>query len=242
MEHTLWDHLFVFVVFVAHSFYAWITYPSFIERVKKRGEPARIAGYLETVVIWLAFSAALVALWFVEGRAWADLGILWGDPLRFAAGLALSVAILWLTYKQIKELAMRGSSAVADQLGGVCYLIPHTRRELGWFCGVSVNAGVTEELIFRGFLLWYLEPYVGMGWAAVLAIVAFTVAHAYQGIGNVPGLLFASACFVGLYLLTGSLLLPIILHALIDTMQGVLLSRSGKPTPTSGELAMQAGE
>lgn len=234
-DTTLWDHLFVIIVFFAYPFYLWRSYPSFVESVRKKGEPARIASYRETIATWLVFSAALVVIWLGHGRAWADLGLRWGDPRRLALGAAFGLAILWFTRQQMRKLASRGASAAADQLGDVAVLIPRTRRELGWFRAVAVNAGTTEELIFRGFLLWYLEPYVGLTWAAVLAVVIFTLGHAYQGVANVPPLLGASALFVGLYLWTGSLLLPIVVHALADIIQGNALARClGAPANESG--------
>ena len=61
--------------------------------------------------------------------------------------------------------------------------------------------------------------------AAVIAVVLFTLGHAYQGKETLGGIAFVSACFVGLYLLTGSLLLPIVFHALLDLLQGQALSR-----------------
>ena len=240
--HTVWDHLFVIIVVFVLPFYVWRTYPRFVEEVRKEGEPARISGYRETIVMWFAAAVALIAIWLSHGRAWADLGLRWGDPMRFGLGVVFGSALLWITYQQIRKLASQGSSVVADQLGDVHLFIPRTQRELGWFRAVSINAGVTEELVFRGFLLWYLEPYVGVAWAAVLAVVAFTLAHAYQGAANVPALAFASTCFVGLYLWTGSLLLPIVLHALIDAMQGTLLARSlgNAENESAGREAMQA--
>ena len=241
-SHTLWDHLFVVIVFFAYPFYAWRSYPSFVDSVRRKGESAKIAGYRETIAAWLAFSAALVVVWLGHGRTWADLGLRWGDPLRFALGSAFCLAFLWITHRQMRKLARRGASAVADHLGDVRFFMPRTRRELGWFRAMAVNAGVTEELICRGFLLWYLEPYVGLTWAAVLAVVAFALAHAYQGVANLPALTLASAGFVGLYLWTGSLLVPILFHALVDIIQGNVLARGlGEPDRDSGALqAMQA--
>ena len=135
----------------------------------------------------------------------------------------------------MRKFASRGASAVTGQLGDVAFFMPRTRRELGWFRAVAVNAGITEELIFRGFLLWYLEPYVGPAWAAVLAVVIFTLGPAYQGVANVPPLLGASAIFVGLYLWSGSLLLPIVVHALADIIQGNGLARClGAPERETG--------
>jgi membrane protease YdiL (CAAX protease family) len=41
----------------------------------------------------------------------------------------------------------------------------------------------------------------------------------------VPGLAFISAILVGLYLLSGSLLLPILFHAVFDMLQGHCIAR-----------------
>jgi len=46
--------------------------------------------------------------------------------------------------------------------------------------------------------------------------------HSYQGLANIPRVAMIGAVFSGLYLLTGSLWLPIILHAAVDLLQGRL--------------------
>ena len=56
-------------------------------------------------------------------------------------------------------------------------------------------------------------------------MAAFTFGHAYQGLANLPGIAFASICFVGLYLFTGSLLVPVVLDVALDIMQGNALAR-----------------
>jgi len=240
---TIWDHCFVIIAVCAIPFYVWRSYPSFVESVRRRGEPARIAGYRETIVLWLGAAMGLAAIWLGLGRPWADLGFRWGDPLRFGLGLGFGLVLLWITRRELRRLASGGPSAITDRLGEVHIFLPRTARELGWFRGMAINAGITEELIFRGFLLWYLEPFVGLGWAAVAAVAAFTLAHAYQGLAQVPALVFTSACFVGLYLGTGSLLLPIVLHALIDILQGAALAKSLDPArETTGHPMQAAGE
>ena len=235
--HTVWDHLFVVLVFFVSPLYSWRSYPSFVEKVRTVGESAKVAGYRETLAIWLVFSALLVGIWIGLGRSWADLGVLWGEPRRLLLGAGLGLVLLTITYQQMRKLSSVDPRAVAEQLGDLDVVLPRTRRELAWFRAVAINAGLTEELIFRGFLLWYLQPLVGLGWAAVLAVAVFTLAHAYQGVGNVPALLAASAGFVGLYLLSGSLLLPILVHAIADIVQGNALARClGGPENDSGAL------
>ncbi len=84
---------------------------------------------------------------------------------------------------------------------------------------VCVTAGVCEEVLFRAFLLSYLsEGAFRLGaWPAIAAAcVVFGVAHFYQGFA---GVMVTAALGFGLammYLWTGSLAAPMVLHALID--------------------------
>ncbi len=61
------------------------------------------------------------------------------------------------------------------------------------------------------------------GTALVLvAAVLFGLAHSYQGITGMILTAFAGAVFCGLYVATGSLLVPIALHILVDLRFAVL--------------------
>lgn len=98
-------------------------------------------------------------------------------------------------------------------------MLPLSRTERSWFAGVSVGAGISEELVFRGFLLYYIAgnlPGIGIAWRIALAAIIFGLCHFYQGWQGMLGTAILGAVLGGLYVATGSLLLPIILHALID--------------------------
>ena len=56
--------------------------------------------------------------------------------------------------------------------------------------------------------------------AALLSAIGFGLAHAYQGFANVPRVILVGGIFSGLYLLTGSLWLCMLLHAVVDMLQG----------------------
>jgi membrane protease YdiL (CAAX protease family) len=58
--------------------------------------------------------------------------------------------------------------------------------------------------------------------ASIVATVAFGLAHAYQGLKALPRITLVGALFTSLYVATGSLLLPIVLHATLDALQGRL--------------------
>ena len=56
--------------------------------------------------------------------------------------------------------------------------------------------------------------------AALLSAIGFGLAHAYQGLANVPRIIVVGGIFAGLYWLTGSLWLSMLLHAVVDMLQG----------------------
>ena len=56
--------------------------------------------------------------------------------------------------------------------------------------------------------------------AAIVSAIGFGLAHAYQGAANVPKITLVGAVFAVLYYITGSLWLPMILHAVFDMLQG----------------------
>ena len=69
-------------------------------------------------------------------------------------------------------------------------------------------------------MLWYLGHFMPLWAAVILSSISFGLAHAYQGAANVPRSALIGIVFALVYVLTGSLLIPILLHALADALQG----------------------
>ena len=112
-------------------------------------------------------------------------------------------------------------------------ILPATVREARAFAGVSITAGICEEVLYRGYLLWYLQS-LGLGpGAVVVAIVAFGITHAFQGIRGMVGTGVMGAVFMGLYLLTGSLVAPIVFHATVDLANFLMAYRFFQRTETA---------
>ena len=105
-------------------------------------------------------------------------------------------------------------------------MLPRTGRERAWWLGVSLGAGAGEELLLRGVLLALLAGLVPGAPAFALVIaggLCFGVAHAYQGWAGVAMTALVGCGLDWLYVASGSLLLPIVVHALFDA-RGALLS------------------
>ncbi len=103
-------------------------------------------------------------------------------------------------------------------------LIPRNNTEGIWAALLSLSAGVTEELMFRLALPLLLTLIMGNVLTAfAISIVIFGMMHFYQGRAGVLGTTFAALIFSVIYFTYGGLLLPIIVHTLID-MIGLLLT------------------
>jgi len=122
------------------------------------------------------------------------------------------------------------------------HVLPRSRAERLAFVGLAITAGITEELIFRGFLITALGSAVGSAWfAAALSSLVFGFLHGYQ---DVPGMLRAGVLGFGLalpFMMSGSLLPSILAHAAYDIVAGVFLSRRLLEAAESGTRERHAG-
>ncbi len=103
-------------------------------------------------------------------------------------------------------------------------LLPRSPSEKTAFAGLSLAAGVGEELAYRGYAIGALAPLIGPSVAAIITSAVFGVLHAYQGLlgiiraGVLGGML---ACG---FLISGSLWPAIIAHASLDVLAGIFLA------------------
>ncbi len=117
-------------------------------------------------------------------------------------------------------------------------MLPHTRRDLRHFIGVSLTAGIVEEIVYRGFVLWYLGLFMPLWAAVVVSSVAFGLGHSYQGAMGALRCGLIGLAFAVFYVVTGSIWLPIIAHAILDILQGMSIVEilrkdrgTGEPQP-----------
>lgn len=239
------DHLFVLLLFVVQPINGAIAFRRYIRKIEA-GEPSdRLKLYRQTLLLeWVAF-AALAAAWFYFGRPVAALGFTAPGGANFwigAALLLLVVAFLVRSLRSAKGMSDEEKGRQAASLGDLVHFLPHTDRDYRSFVGVSITAGIVEETIYRGFVFWYLAHYLPL-WAVVaVSSLAFGLGHSYQGIGGVVRVSLVGIAMGAFYVLTGSIWLPILGHALLDIVQGATLmeilrnqrSHSGKPPSSSG--------
>jgi membrane protease YdiL (CAAX protease family) len=177
----------------------------------------------------------------------AAVGLTW--PSSWPGPLTGAVVLLVLLFVVASTRALRGGALVeaaparrpgegrhAEPSGhSTLAVLPRTPGERRLFTVVGITAGVCEEWLYRGFFLAVVSAMAGglPSWALVLvAAVAFGLAHAYQGRAGIVLTGVLGGVMAALYLDTGSLLLPVLLHALIDLRFLLVPSRvlpAGRP-------------
>jgi membrane protease YdiL (CAAX protease family) len=142
----------------------------------------------------------------------------------FGIGLAIGVGIAVVVVLVVPIFLLRRQTIDLPAIGDVTALLPRTRGELKYGAGLSINAGVVEELLFRLGMPALLFGITGNGVVSfLLASVLFGFLHIYQKFWGVLGAIVLGLVFSLLYLLTGSIWVVIIVHALIDLRSLVLL-------------------
>lgn len=217
MTPGLLDHLFVAIVIgFVFPVIGWWGYQRFLERLKREGGAALVREYQYTL-IWLGgLGLGVLALWHMAGRDWTALGLTLGSASGVAFGIAVG-ALGGLTLRPLLVArSARARAGIRKQFGKLEAILPRDGRQLRWALVVSVFAGVFEEIAYRGYLMAYFGTWFGPWGALAASSVLFGLAHTYQGFWGVIVTGLLGALFGWIYIETGSLLLPIILHAVLD--------------------------
>lgn len=182
--------------------------------------------------MWLPAVAA-AALAVRRHQPWSDLRLDAPSPLRLAAGFALVIAYIALALKQRRSLLRRPERLrqLMQKHSTTDGLIPRTRTEARTYVLFAVTAGISEEIVYRGFILWLATTWIGL-WPALLATsLLFGSAHAYLGRAQVVRVTVVGAVF-GLIAVGSASLWPVILlHIFVDLLSGDLGYRALRSEP-----------
>lgn len=220
MSFGLIDHLFVIVILgLVFPLFGWWAHRRFLERLAREGGAALVREYRTTLIWLLCLGLGAMGLWWLAGRDWAAMGFAAPGGSGIAMGIAAG-ALIGLTLRPIL-IARSGKAraAIRKSFGPLEAILPRDGRQLRWALVVSVFAGVFEEIAYRGYLMAWFGVWLGPWGALAASSILFGLAHLYQGRLGVLVTAVLGALFGWIYLETGSLLLPILLHAALDLSQ-----------------------
>jgi membrane protease YdiL (CAAX protease family) len=175
--------------------------------------------------------AVLLASWNYIGPASAS-ALHW-PPLQYlhqklsgatGASVGVAIGIVFAVSLVLPVVLLRRRLTDVPAVGDISSLLPRTRGELKYGLGLSLNAGVVEELLFRLGMPALLFGITHNGIISfVAASVLFGLLHVYQKVWGVLGATLLGLAFSLVYLLTGSIWITMIVHALIDLRSLILI-------------------
>jgi len=201
-----------------------------VERRVEAGErDARLALYDASMLrLWL-LAAVCVGGWLASGRSLSALGFNLGDGAGGIAAWALAgLGSAYLLFSLVRTAV---SADARRQLGKALansadydLVRPESPAEHRRFQLVAFTAGVTEETVFRGFLICAFALAAPFWIAAAAATAMFVLGHFYQGPKGMVRTIPISIVFAAMFAVSGSILPGIVLHWMADAVGGGLFA------------------
>jgi membrane protease YdiL (CAAX protease family) len=171
------------------------------------------------VSVWLLFKRPLSAIGFTvstDGRLWIWTVIVF--VLVYAIDTISSVA----TSKNI-------SASMRDWQKRTPFM-PTETKELRAYLLLCLCAGVFEETVYRGYLVTYFEHLCrGSAYQQTLPVIlpafVFSISHFYQGVKSMLKIFILSAFLGFIFIQSGSLVIVMALHFIINVIGGLLTVR-----------------
>lgn len=167
---------------------------------------------LNELIYWALFVATLAYVVKVERRPLASIGLRWPSLRDGLAAFAIAVATiagLAALYLVILPALHLDETQQVDKLTSAP----------GWWLAISVlRAGVSEEVLFRGYPIERLQEWSGSRtFAVIVPLIAFTLAHVGPwGWSHLLVAGFGGAMLTALYLWRRNLWASIFAHCIVD--------------------------
>ena len=186
---------------------------------------SHIARYLSTAVLeWLLLGAVIAGIYRRREfflNAFNNRANTWGQAL----GSGAMVYVIGLIAIATVGIALQATPLRHERnIAYILAMLPDSPLEFVVWFGVSLSAGICEELIFRGYLLQQLTAWTRKPIASIiLAALLFGTVHLYEGLGAILPLA-ALAVVYGFAVrhFKGDLRAVIVAHTLQDFLVGFL--------------------
>jgi membrane protease YdiL (CAAX protease family) len=222
MQPSIFDHFLVLLFGIALPWFSGVRGQEQLKDIVFTKE-VRKQFYLSNSLVMCILALFTLGCWLLQKRSLSDLGFRSIQPgwLHWIATILLIVLFLIdLVYSFFFD---KDRNTPQKNLDSKVPFLPKEYNELPYYTIMCVSAGVGEEILYRGFMVTYfIDPYeVGFPWIALLLpALLFSLAHYYQGYLAVLKIFLLSVLFALVFIWSSSLILPIIIHFLIDFIGG----------------------
>ncbi|MCL1987629.1 MAG: CPBP family intramembrane metalloprotease [Firmicutes bacterium] len=188
-------------------------------------EKAEFIGFLYDLAFLWGPAVAVLIMAFIGNISFADLGFRWISfdydnwitmVILVLCGLALLYFLRPFVAFLRKNREKKPTDSTTEQSPQEIAL---EKREKKQFALLNFSSAICEELVFRGFLAFLLQAIFHNIPFLVVILVAgllFGFAHIYQGLEGIIETAIFGIMQMSLLLVTGSLILPLVLHFIIN--------------------------
>ncbi|MBL7739273.1 MAG: CPBP family intramembrane metalloprotease [Chitinophagaceae bacterium] len=185
------------------------------------------AFYLSTCFSLFIMAAIILSVWLLCKRPLAEMGLsltikgrAWIWPLlAFVIVYAIDTISSVATPKKI-------AAAVGDWEKRTPFM-PANSKELRVYLLMCLCAGVFEEVVYRGYMVTYFsylfkDSAYRESLSVFLPALIFSISHFYHGLKNIIKIFVLSVFFGYIYIQSGSLVIVMLLHFLVNVLGGLL--------------------
>ena len=166
------------------------------------------------IVLWWTLDFQFKHLFYFEGVKETSIFMENRElVVGLIVGVIVGIVIVPFFMKSKKSNKMDASLEQID------FMLPKTVKQRITFFFIALTAGVCEEIIFRGAVTYFFMnlPFGLPLWMiGITGAIIFGIAHWYQGISGILSTGFLGFILFIVFIQTGSLLVPIIIHFIID--------------------------
>ena len=194
-------------------------------------EKIKVNMYYSTIIVNLISCIIPIVIFVISKVKLSSIGF---NKIKFNYDTSLNKYIVYLSYAFILIIIILSIKTIVgffvkntnnesinqSKLGpSEKMLQPITKKEKNLWKLVSLNTGITEEIVYRGTLIYIIGNLVGSSSlfnVVIITNIIFGLGHSYQGIKGVVKTGLIGFLLSILYVTTNSLILPMILHFFID--------------------------
>ena len=220
------DHILALIFCVGIPLYGAIQRPKAFSGITFTSEQKK-QFYISGSFSLFLLGAVTMIVWLLFRRPLNEIGLTQPHSFRLWWWMPLVIVFIYLLDLVTTLSSKNGRQETIDNFKKRTPFLPTKSNELPEYILLCFSAGVFEEIVYRGYLVtycWYLfdgfdnQPLL----AVILPAFAFSIAHFYQGSKAVIKIFVLALFFGYLFVYSGSLLVVMILHFLVDAVGGLL--------------------
>jgi membrane protease YdiL (CAAX protease family) len=170
---------------------------------------------LVEAAISLLIIATLIKL---HGERFQDLGLRWNRWRRHVIAGVLLVPVLFMISSLVSFIFRAYLPKYHMETNPLTSMI-HTPQQLGLFIFAALIAGGIKEELQRAFIINRFHQHLGgAGVGLVLWSLAFGAGHSIQGVEAIVAISIIGFVLGLVYIVSGSLVAPIVAHGAYDTL------------------------